>query len=455
MFSRIVKYIVLLLIFVGLGIWFAENPGMVSVEWQGLIIDVPVVFAIVAGLIVIGLCAAVYRFWLFLRTSPKAFGHYRAEKRTHKGYDALTKGMVAVAAGDSQEARKHARQADTLLEDPGLTMLLSAQAAQLEGDETAAARFFEKMADTPGMEFLGLRGLLNQAVAKGDTDGALTLAKQAYHLKPKTEWLANNLFDLQLEKGQWAEAEATLLTSVKHKLVDQTKGQRQKAVLLVERAKTAEAEGQLEAGVKLLQQALKKEVTLVPAAISLANLMGKTNKRRKALSVIEDMWMYNPHPDLYDLYQELHGEPDALKRVRLAEKLAAKQRQHIESRIIIARAALEAQLWGEARDELNILLVEAPSARVYAMMAELVETENGDMTAAREWLRKATQAAANPAWVCNTCGDVSVDWSAVCGKCSGFDSKTWQTPPQAISVQLEAPVEETLIEEMTKPTAAQ
>lgn len=443
MFSRIIKYIVLLLVIVGVSIWFAENPGTVSIEWQGLIVDVPVALALVATLIVIGLCALVYRGWLFIRRSPQALGQYRAEKRTHSGYDALTKGMVAVAAGDSIEARKHAKKADSLLEDPGLTMLLSAQAAQLEGDDTAASRFFDEMSKTKGMEFLGLRGLLNQAIGRGDTDEALNLAKQAYRLKPKTEWLANNLFDLQLEKGQWAEAEATLDTSVKYKLVESTKGRHQKTLLWIERSELAVEEGQLEAAIKLLRQALKAEPTLVPAALSLAKLLHKTNKTRRAITVLEDIWARNPHPEAYDLYLECHAEPDALKRVNLAEKLASKYRTHIESRIIIARAGLEAQLWGEARDELSILIEEAPSARVFALMAELVETENNDMTGAREWLRRATIAQQNPAWVCGSCGDAAANWSAVCPKCGSFDTKVWQAPAQVISGQLNAPQDET------------
>ncbi len=431
MFSRIIKYIVLLLVLVGIGIWFAENPGTVSITWQGVIVDVPVALALVTALVVIGICALFYRLYVFLRGSPKAFGSFRRERRLHQGYDALTKGMVAVAAGDTQTARKHARKADSLLEDPALTMLLSAQAAQLDGDDKAATRFFEEMAKTKGMEFLGLRGLLNQAMARGDREEALKLAEQAYRLQPKTEWLAHKLFELQLEKGQWAEAETTLSASVKNRLIEASTGQRQKAVLMVERAQKAEADGQLEAAIKLLTQALKLENTLVPAALKLAELMGKTNKRRKALSVIEEMWQHLPHPALYEVYLDLTGEPDALKRVQLAEKLAQRARTHVESRVIIARAALEAQLWGEARDELNVLLQEAPSARVFAMMAELVESEDGDLTAARSWLRKATEAAANPAWVCEACGDVQAHWSSVCPKCQGFDTQHWQTPPQA------------------------
>jgi hypothetical protein len=43
--------------------------------------------------------------------------------------------MVAVAAGDAAEAGRQAKRADALLGDPPLTMLLSAQAAQLNGDD--------------------------------------------------------------------------------------------------------------------------------------------------------------------------------------------------------------------------------------------------------------------------------------------------------------------------------
>jgi len=441
MFKRIVKYIILLLVIVAISIWFAENPGSVSIQWQGLIIDVPLALALLASLLVIGACSLVYRGWLFLRRSPKILGHYRTEKRIHHGYEALSQGMVAVAAGDSHEARKHAQKADRLLENPGLTMLLNAQAAQLEGDENAASRFFDEMSKTKGMEFLGLRGLLNQAIGRGDTDEALNLAKQAYQLKPKTEWLAHNLFDLQLEKGQWAEAEHTLDTSIKHKLVDSKKGRHQKTLLWIERAGLAVDAGQLEAAIKLLNQALKAEPTLVPAALSLSKLLHKTNKTRKAITVIENIWARNPQPEAYDLYLEFHAEPDALKRVNLAEKLAAKFPKHVESRIIIARAGLEAQLWGEARDELSVLIEEAPSARVFTLMAELVETENNDMAGAREWLRRAAQAAQNPAWVCDGCGDAAVDWSSVCRKCGNFDSKIWQIPAQVVTAQLHAPAD--------------
>src|SRR5207244_3592662 len=88
------------------------------------------------------------------------------------GYRALTQGMVAVAAGDAEEAQRQARKADVLLAEPPLTLLLSAQAAQLGGDEDAARRFFSEMLNRPETEFLGLRGLLMQAGRGGGRPGA-------------------------------------------------------------------------------------------------------------------------------------------------------------------------------------------------------------------------------------------------------------------------------------------
>src|SRR3546814_13347697 len=88
--------------------------------------------------------------------------------------------MVAVAAGDAQEAARWSRRADDLLEDPPLTLLLSAQAAQLNGDERAAEKYFNAMLEKPETRFLGLRGLLMPALPENDHRRALGFARQAH-----------------------------------------------------------------------------------------------------------------------------------------------------------------------------------------------------------------------------------------------------------------------------------
>jgi len=81
--------------------------------------------------------------------------------------------------GDAEEAQKFARKADVLLAEPPLTLLLSAQAAQLNGDDQAAQRYFMAMIERKETEFLGLRGLIMHALRGGDEATALTLIERA------------------------------------------------------------------------------------------------------------------------------------------------------------------------------------------------------------------------------------------------------------------------------------
>src|SRR6185312_9115021 len=125
--------------------------------------------------------------WLLYRWimgAPGALLEGWGESRRRRGYRELTQGLAAVAAGDGVEAQKHARKAERLLAEPSLTLLLSAQAAQLADDRVAANRAFTAMLDDQQTAFLGLRGLITQALRDGDQAKALGFAKRAFELRP-------------------------------------------------------------------------------------------------------------------------------------------------------------------------------------------------------------------------------------------------------------------------------
>ena len=104
----------------------------------------------------------------------------------------------------------------------------------------------------------------------------------------------------------------------------------------------------------------------------------------------------------------------------------------------VAAAGLDAELWGEARVQLEALDEAQLTARACRLRARLEEAEHGDSRAARQWLERAASAPADPAWTCASCGAVATDWSAVCGHCGAFDTVGWAPPPR---VSLLAPDE--------------
>ena len=91
-------------------IFFADHPGQVEIVWQGWQVETSV-GVLAVGAMLAGLAIALL-YWLvsLVLDSPRAFVRHRRERRRHAGYRALTRGMVAVAAGDPQEAQRCARR---------------------------------------------------------------------------------------------------------------------------------------------------------------------------------------------------------------------------------------------------------------------------------------------------------------------------------------------------------
>ena len=426
---RALAYLASLVVLVGLAVWLADHPGTVSLEWHGWRIDTSMaVLAVAVALIAVG-TAVLYRIWLFVRRVPGRMTGARRESRRRRGYLALTRGMVAVAAGDAAEARRQVKRADGLLGDPPLTMLLSAQALQLAGDEKAAEKFFHAMLARPETEFLGLRGLITQALKRGDTAKARELAARAFRLQPGSDWVASQLFDLDVRAGAWKAARDTLDRAAKGGLVGAAERGARATALDFQMALDRLAAGDRRAAVKLLRRVHDAAPGFAPAALCLARIDLDDGRQGRAASLIERAWAAAPHPDLAEAYWQARGAHDALARVKAAQRLARGRPDHVESHLVIAEAALEARLWGEARHHLTLAAGEAPSARVCRRMADLEEAEHGDLAASRGWLVRATLADPDPAWVCGECGHAQAGWTARCGACGAFARFAWQTPP--------------------------
>ncbi|CAN0522996.1 unnamed protein product, partial [Laminaria digitata] len=273
-----ISMIVALAIVVAAAIWFSDRPGMVSIEWQGWLIEMSVGRFVLALAILLAVGLILTTFFRVIGGTPGRIRESLRTSRRERGYRALTQGMVAVAAGDPDEANRQARRADVLLEEPPLTMLLSAQAAQLNGDEAAATRYFSGMLERPETAFLGVRGLLIQAQKNNDRRAALDYAERAYQLQPKTPWVLNTMFDLQIAEGRWRAALSTLEEAVKRRVVTAEAARNRRTTVLLGCSSEAEAGGETAEALKFAKRANTLSPAFLPAVLRTAALMVQAGK---------------------------------------------------------------------------------------------------------------------------------------------------------------------------------
>jgi HemY protein len=438
LFFRVLILLLIIAVIATVAAWMTETPGTITLVWRDWRIDTSVAVILVLIAVLIAICAVVYQIWRWIRRMPGSVRGRREGRLREQGYLALTRGMVAIAAGDSEEAKRQAKRANEILDRPPGALLIGAQAAQMEKKPGVARKFYDAMIEKPETELLGLRGLITLADQSGDDEAALGLAERARKLSPDAPWLLSRLFQLQLRNHKWEEAEETARAAIDFQTLKPEDGKRQDATLLIQLSLMAEQEGDRVLATDRARKALKIDPDLSPAAAQLAHLLITDGKQRQAKRLIEEVWSRGPHPVLGAQYLQLADEGGKLKRVKAAETLARLAPEHRESHILVARAALDAGLWGQARKYLNDGADTAdgklPDAGFCRLFAELEQAENGDAAAARDWLAKVAEAPREPAWLCNDCGAIVQDWAALCGHCSTFDSLRWTSPPRVMAL---------------------
>ena len=361
-------------------------------------------------------------------SAPGTFGDWSASRRARRGNEALSRGLVAAAAGDSLDARRQAEKAQRLLGASPLALLLNAQASQLDGDEPGQLSAYRAMLDHPDTEFLGLRGLFMRAMRNENIDEAMRLAARAHTLKPRALWAANALFDLRSAQRDWTGAKAVLDDASRARIMDAGLLRRRRAVLLAAEALDAEGRGEGERALSAALDALMLSPGLAPAAVLAAKKLSAQNRAWRAQDIIEAAWSQSPHPDLAAAYAAIKGDEEKLSRAKRMMGLAHLNREHFESRMLAAEQAVELKQWPEARRVLAPLARGFASTRVCALMAEIEQGEHGDASAAHSWLTRAVRAPRDAEWRCSNCGWSSPRWLAVCGHCGAFDTLVWSAP---------------------------
>jgi HemY protein len=370
--------------------------GRLNVQLGNITITAATPVALAALALLFVVLYVLFRLFGALLRGPRGWRAWRARRNRARGEAAVTRALVALAANDGPAARKEAVRARRLLGDVPQTLLLEAEAARLSGREAEAEALFKILSARRDASFLGFRGLFRLALARQDTAAAAALARQADAAHPGGTWLREDRTRLALHTGDWNVA----LT-----LAD---GARARAALAAAAANAATDPAE---GLRLGQQAWKADPALAPAALAYATRLRATGKERRALAVVRQSWNLAPHADLAAF--ALANASGGLERMRAAQRLTAENAGHVESQVLLARAALDAGLSGEARRHAEAARdAGADPRRVWLLMAELEDGEEKQKA-----LRQALMVEPEAKWTCTACHTSQAAWQPVCPAC--------------------------------------
>ena len=401
---------------------FVLTPLLAILGAVVLLISVWLLFKLV------GLLVASLR---FLNGDETAISRYFNRRAERKGYEALAEGMMALAAGEGRLAIRKAERAETYLGRPELTKLVVAQGAEMVGDTALATATFKALVADDRTRFVGVRGLMKQKLAAGDTETALKLAEKALAIRPRNEEVQTTLLQLQARHEDWAGARATLAAALRSGNLPREVHKRRDAVLALAHARDAMAEGKIAEATRDAETAQRMAPGLVPAAVMAARLAIADGKAKQADKIVKAAWATDPHPDLAAAFAEIAPGETPAERVKRFRPLLAKHAGHPEAKMLEAELQIAAEDFPAARRALGDLAETHPTARTLTIMAAIERGAGAEDRLVRAWLAKAVMAPRGMQWVCDSCGHIHAEWRPVCTHCGSFDRLSWQEVAQS------------------------
>lgn len=136
--------------------WFiASLPGRISIDFGPYNIETSSSLAVTALLLLFIVLYVLVRLILLLVFIPRAGSLWRGSRRRRAGDQAVTRALVALAAGEKADARREAHRARALLGDTPQTLLLTAEAGRLSGRDDEATAAFQALAVRKDLRFWG------------------------------------------------------------------------------------------------------------------------------------------------------------------------------------------------------------------------------------------------------------------------------------------------------------
>ena len=302
----------------------------------------------------------------FLQELIRAPGAWRAAgggRNAERGRNAISQGLIAVAAGDLRAAERATQEASRRTPDLPLTRLLQAQTAQLKGDRAAARA--DLSGDDRGSRrpaSPGCAASISRRSARASTRRRSQIAEQAREEAPSAPWAARALLRHQTAAADWdggararSPAPPTAASSTSARRAGSAPSScRQGAGRGGRRARRARARRR------------SRRTTWRPTSCRPPSSPAGCCRARATSAAPRASWKRpgrparirtSPTPTLH-----VRAGDSANDRLKRAETLLRMRPHADEGRLAVARAAIDARDFARAREVLTPVLTEPPDA---------------------------------------------------------------------------------------------
>lgn len=423
---RLTFYIILAVALAYCAALISSYAGQVLITGQGWEIRFSTAILVVLVILYTLLIWFVSRLIKWLNIASLFNSPQRLAAKREKAEADIDLAWSALVLEDYDEAIKLGKRAKSKLGNDHNVLRLLATASQYKGEKQNP--YLETLKISPQSATWVQKKELDLLMQQKSWNAASDLVKTMLLNHPKNPLLLGLRYSLAARLGQWQEAYEYLQDALSEKgaIKAEDKGHL-KAVLEYCLALEEKAAGKRPESLTKSKTALKNDATFSPAAALAARVYIEQGDKKSAEKILNTIWKVAPNKEIAEMISDLYPQESATETFRRIQKLSSGAAQNsADNQHLIAKIALDAKHWPEARKALELLITAKKATKTtYLLLAELERKQKNDEQAANKFVEKAEKASRDSRWQCNQCKTTLTHYKPVCTNCHDFDSVNW------------------------------
>ena len=405
-----------------LTIWFKKEPGIISIEWNGWLIETSLPILFLCSISIFLFCTVLFILSKRIYILPKTIKYEFIKNKNKNAMISITNAFSAKSMGEIELAKKFSIKAKRLNNSP-LKLMLDMDINKFYDEQDN--KIFNKMLKYPETKLLGIKNLTNFYFK----DNNIAKAIETINLIPKSKktpsWFFYKLLQLNILNNDWKNVFISINHISKYTNISSKEFKILKGHIYFSKAKYLYNKNNHKESIENVEIALK----FIPSFTSGIVLKGKLiydKNPKEAIEYIKDSWKNYSHPDLARLIYEINSNKNKTYNLKLIKDIIKKRKNNFNNNFLLAKAAIEASSWLTAREALYNIPEKDWTKNIFIMMSIIEKKENGNLKLSDKWFEKAKLANLDFSWGCTACSHIDKEWKIICPKCLNIDSIKWQ-----------------------------
>lgn len=353
-----------------------DDPGYVMLAYGKWSIEMSVVMLMFLTAVTFTSLYYGIRFLANVKQIPKRTSDWHAHRRQNKASDELTRGLIALVEGQWKNAEKtllkHAQNSHA----PLINYIAAAHAAQESGDQRKRDEFLLKAHRIASLE----RNIPTASIAVEMTQAELLLRQKQYeqalasieHLRqiaPKNNQVLKLLIKLKQRLQDWDGLRQILPLLAKQKVLPDAELH---SLSINCYNKLLQETEDLTAILKIWAEMPKHFRNTKKLLLLYSSRLLEKNSSQTAEPLLKEAINIEWDQELVSVYG-LVNSGDNAKQLNTAELWLKNHDKDPQLMLTLARLCLRNQLWGKARDYLEVSVNNGGPAQAYNILAQLLE----------------------------------------------------------------------------------